>query len=332
MSAIELRGLGPDDAEAIDDFVAIDNALHVDALWQHPATAFRRRMILTHGWDGEPGRHFLAHADGQGGPVGFLVVHTTEYDNPDLAWLHFGIHPDHRRRGHGTALLDAAYDVCRTLGRSLLGADGWDSERTRSFAAATGWELKSQAINRRQHLAELVPGLAQTLVDEAAPHAADYELVRIAGYSPEELLEPLAVAAAAINDAPLDDLELEDDVITAERIKAYETAQTEGANRLYRIVARHRDTGELGGLTVAAVASEAPTIGDQHDTSVVAAHRGHRLGQLLKADMMRWLADAEPQLETIDTWNAESNDHMIGINERLGYRVMGRGLQFQKRL
>ena len=47
--------------------------------------------------------------------------------------------------------------------------------------------------------------------------------------------------------------------------------------------------------------------------------------------MMRWLAEAEPQLETLDTWNAESNDHMIGVNERLGYRVMGRELQFQRR-
>ena len=37
----------------------------------------------------------------------------------------------------------------------------------------------------------------------------------------------------------------------------------------------------------------------------------------------------EPQIETIDTWNAESNDHMIGVNEALGYRVMGRELEFQ---
>ena len=40
--------------------------------------------------------------------------------------------------------------------------------------------------------------------------------------------------------------------------------------------------------------------------------------------MMRWLAEQEPQIEAIDTWNAESNDHMIAVNERLGYRVVGR--------
>jgi hypothetical protein len=46
--------------------------------------------------------------------------------------------------------------------------------------------------------------------------------------------------------------------------------------------------------------------------------------------MLLWLAEAEPQLATIDTWNAESNDHMIEVNEQLGYRPMGRGLQFQR--
>ena len=79
------------------------------------------------------------------------------------------------------------------------------------------------------------------------------------------------------------------------------------------------------------VDAETPAWGEQADTSVVRAHRGHRLGLLLKADMLRWLADKEPQLETLDTWNAESNDHMVGVNQRLGYRVMGRELQFQLR-
>jgi peptide/nickel transport system ATP-binding protein len=41
-------------------------------------------------------------------------------------------------------------------------------------------------------------------------------------------------------------------------------------------------------------------------------------------------AEEEPQLREVDTWNAESNDHMIGVNELLGYRVLGRVLDFQR--
>ena len=51
------------------------------------------------------------------------------------------------------------------------------------------------------------------------------------------------------------------------------------------------------------------------------AHRGHRLGLLLKIDMMRWLAEAEPQLEVMETWNNADNRFMIGVNELLGYRL-----------
>ncbi len=133
----------------------------------------------------------------------------------------------------------------------------------------------------------------------------------------------------AINDAPLDDLEIEDEVYPPERIVAYESAQ---ANRgvLHRVYARHRETGALAGHTVVAVESARPSIGHQHDTSVVRAHRGHRLGVLLKADMVRWLAEAQPQLETIDTWNAESNDHMIGVNKVLGYEILARAFAYQR--
>ena len=98
------------------------------------------------------------------------------------------------------------------------------------------------------------------------------------------------------------------------------------------MVARHRQSGELAGHTVVTVDGEQPWRGIQEDTSVTASHRGHRLGLLMKADMCRWLVTVEPELRTVDTWNAASNDHMIAVNERLGYRAIGRVLEFQRRL
>ena len=37
--------------------------------------------------------------------------------------------------------------------------------------------------------------------------------------------------------------------------------------------------------------------------------------------MMRWLAEAEPQLEVLETWNNADNRFMISVNELLGYRL-----------
>ena len=50
-------------------------------------------------------------------------------------------------------------------------------------------------------------------------------------------------------------------------------------------------------------------------------HRGHRLGLLLKIEMMRWLAEAEPQIAEIVTWNNADNRYMIDVNEAIGYRL-----------
>ena len=41
--------------------------------------------------------------------------------------------------------------------------------------------------------------------------------------------------------------------------------------------------------------------------------------------MLELLAEAEPQLEFIMTTNAAANDHMIAVNEQLGYEVAGPG-------
>jgi RimJ/RimL family protein N-acetyltransferase len=55
---------------------------------------------------------------------------------------------------------------------------------------------------------------------------------------------------------------------------------------------------------------------------VTRPHRGHRLGLLVKAAMLEWLAEAEPQLERIVTGNAAVNQHMIAINQQLGYELL----------
>jgi hypothetical protein len=57
---------------------------------------------------------------------------------------------------------------------------------------------------------------------------------------------------------------------------------------------------------------------------VARPHRGHRLGLLLKVVMLGLLAQREPALRWIITGNAESNRHMILINEALGYRALDR--------
>ena len=77
----------------------------------------------------------------------------------------------------------------------------------------------------------------------------------------------------------------------------------------------------MAGHTYLAVRPWAPREALQYDTAVAGGHRGHRLGIALKIEMMRWLADTEPQVEVVATWNNADNLPMIKVNEALGYRL-----------
>ncbi|HEU0041201.1 MAG TPA: hypothetical protein VFQ15_02510, partial [Jiangellaceae bacterium] len=67
------------------------------------------------------------------------------------------------------------------------------------------------------------------------------------------------------------------------------------------------------------------------DTTIVdPAHRGHRLGLLLKAANFRSLIHDRPGVQAVWTWNADSNSQMISINETLGYRPEGWSAAYQR--
>jgi GNAT superfamily N-acetyltransferase len=328
---MEITRFGPDDTDRLREYVEVVNAVRaVDSPWEYPDTLHRVEGRFRYGWDGEVEAPYVGRVDSV--PVAVGRVATTDYDNLHLAWLGVQVHPEHRRRGHGTRMLAGLVTEVRARGRTSVGIDGWDDEGARGFAALHGFDQKSAAIERRQHLAEVDWAVIERLHAEASAAATAYELVRREGRTPDHELEELAVMASAINDAPTDDLDIEDEVFSADRMRAYETAQLNRGDRIFRTFVRHCGSGELVGHSVVLVDGERPELGHQHDTTVVAAHRGHRLGLLLKTDMNLWLREVQPQISEISTWNAESNDHMIGVNDAIGYRVMGRELEFQKTL
>jgi RimJ/RimL family protein N-acetyltransferase len=89
--------------------------------------------------------------------------------------------------------------------------------------------------------------------------------------------------------------------------------------RTYTIAAVHDASGELAAMTQLSVAPDHPKWGHQGLTAVTRQHRGHRLGLLVKAAMLGWLAETEPAIERIETGNASANAHMIAVNELLGF-------------
>lgn len=326
---MDIVRVSPDDTTTVEQLVGLDEAItKVDSPWAHTPTRTSLTGLLRCGWDGEPPEQYAGVLDGH--VVGSARVWTSDYDNHHLAWLDLGVHPDHRRRGHGSGLLAAVTGRATEMGRTSLGLSGWESPATRGFAQGAGFTFGQEEVARRLDVDDVPDGFGELVDRMRQEHARDYEFLTLSGPLPQELLAQMSDLQAAINDAPWDDLDVEPELFPIDRLRGYERAQAWSGRRLHRVIARHQETGDLVGHTVVAVSAERPDYGDQHDTSVVRAHRGHRLGLVLKGLMLDYLRRVEPQCRSFDTWNAASNDHMVAVNEAMGFRVMGHSLAYQR--
>lgn len=331
---MELSRLDPDHLDPRDLAGAVsvmESARQVDCPHELSRTVVSYTAGLQHGWDGEPPTAYVTR-DAAGRVVGVLEVYLPRRDNTHMGYLEVVVDPRVRRQGIGRDLYEAGVDMLRSEGRTLVFVEGFDNPHSLGFAKAIGVDRAIESVKRRQNLRRLDVARLDREHESAAKAAADYELLRMPAEVPDELMADVVTMVAAINDAPLDDLEFEDEVFSAERVRAFEAAQAAQQRRMYRVAARHRGTGELAGHTVVGVEGDRPWHASQFDTSVLGHHRGHRLGVLLKIEMLRWLAEDEGQLHVVDTWNAASNDHMIAVNELLGYEVVATATGFQRHL
>jgi len=178
-------------------------------------------------------------------------------------------------------------------------------------------------VRRMLDIGRLEKGKLARLRGPAERAAAGYSLVSWAGPVPEEYIEQAATVYNGMADAPRDP-EITHEAWDAQRVRErVNNVRSQYGMRDYTVAARHDDTGELAGLTEVSVDPGDPGWGFQVYTVVSREHRGHRLGLLLKIAMMELLATTEPQLERIVTWNDQSNEQMIAVNEAMGYTAFG---------
>jgi RimJ/RimL family protein N-acetyltransferase len=121
-------------------------------------------------------------------------------------------------------------------------------------------------------------------------------------------------------DAPRD-AGVEPTVWDAERIRQVEQNAAASGLRYQTVIARHQATGEIAAQTDLCVDDGTPDWAFQMMTAVLPGHRGHRLGLLVKIANLELLMRTEPQVRRVFTGNAGSNEHMIEINEQLGFTI-----------
>lgn len=287
--------------------------------------------------------------------LGYAALNMTLHDNTHLVAMELGVRPEHRGRGVGSALHDAAVARGEAAGRDTFQvstdqriepphgpdtiAPSTGEGRVLATAAASrfatkhGYELAQVARFSQFNLpfdADRVGGLGLRAAEHAGP---DYRLVSWAHHCPDEWLDDYALLATRMStDAPVGGLDLGEDVWDGERIRAVERQYEERGLGMLVMAAEHVPTHTLVAFTEFMTVSHLDEFVHQHDTLVLREHRGRHLGMLVKAANAQRLAAELPLVRRVGTWNAEENTHMLAINVELGFRPAGGSGEWQLKL
>lgn len=285
-----------------------------------PLPSFRGWLIYA--WTEDPSETWLAR-DVSGAPCGWFVLTLPQRENRRYGYLHIGVHPARRRACLGSSLLRHAAARAVRRGRRALSGNAREGSAGEAFARAVGARQGIFEVRRMLRVGSIPAGHLAGLRDRAGAAAAGYSLLTWQGPVPERHVAAVAAISAAEEDMPMD-AGREPPCWDADRVRQCGLRAGAQGRRLYTVTARHDASGELAGLTQLEVDPLVPEWGFQVLTAVTRPHRGHRLGLLVKVGMLDLLAEAEPRLRRIITGNAGANEHMIAINDSLGFEPLDR--------
>jgi len=340
MNVLQIRPVDPSDDAAIDAWHAVYFAAerHGRAELATPWALEELRTQLQS--PSRSRRTVLFLGEHAGLPAVAGNVQLRLLDNLTQAEVLVYTAPAQRRRGHGSAMLAVLEQAAREHGRELIASDtAWPHDLGPTgtgspgleFALKHGFSLGIGDVMRVLRL-PVADGLLADLAAHAAPHHAAYTLHSWVGPVPDDLVQGWAeLATTLMTEAPLGEMEREPEAVDLAALReGEELGRRQGRTKLNTVALDAE--GTVVAYTDIAITAHEPTRAYQWGTLVRRADRGHRLGLAVKVANLALLQRETQGLEKVVTWNAEVNDHMIGVNEQLGFAAAERLGEFQKRL
>lgn len=316
----QVEALDPFDDAQIAEFHAVYEA--ADRHGRRFACPFALQELVAHQRTtsiGEDRRAYFVRLDSA--IVAVAGVEMPLLDNTEQVFADIGVAPQHRRRGLGTLLARHVAAVARQRGRTVW--NGWVAGREvdgpdvltpgEAFATRLGLRLGLSDVQRRLSLPVPVARLEE-LREAAARHHESYRFDTWLDRCPGEHLSAYCRLKSLMNsEAPVGDLEVEDEVWDEARLRESEDELTASGRRRYVCVALAVD-GSVVGHNELVVPAYDPGVVYQWDTLVLGAHRGHRLGLALKVANLALVQAAHPERTSVRTFTA-----MVAVNETMGF-------------
>lgn len=267
--------------------------------------------------------------------LGSVLLLAPLNENLHTCSLNTYVLPARRRAGIGSQLVAAVEARAVALGRTTLQSEAYvppgESGPAELFATARGYEVASREGFKELTMTDY-GSRREGLVADVGTAADDYLIVTFDTVCPDEHLASFGrLLGMLISEIPLGELDLEDSEWTPERLRAAEQRCVGIGRHILTALAIAPD-GSVAGSSDVRINDADPSHGQVGITIVDPDHRGHRLGMALKLATHDLAIATYPECASVDTCNAEVNEHMNAVNEALGYRSIETLLELQKRL
>jgi GNAT superfamily N-acetyltransferase len=233
----------------------------------------------------------------------------------------------YRGKGIGKQLLQTVLEFAKRHDKSLI-VKGVSEEDGKKFARKLKAKEALSASENRLDVTKLDWDMVNQWAKEGPKWSPDSKLEFFED-CPEDIIEDYCrIYTKVLNQAPREDLEVGDWIVTPERRRDAEEQNRKNGSTWLTAVTRESD-GDISGLTeVWYIPSKVPLL-FQDLTGVPEKYRGSGKGKWLKAIMLLEVKKRFPAITTVVTGNATSNAPMLSINERLGFKVYKEEIVFQ---
>jgi GNAT superfamily N-acetyltransferase len=335
---VRVQQIDPDDRTAFDAWYAVMAATDAERWPDRPGWQRVERLAMARDIDGPVEHRLLVAHDIDDHVVGMADLELYRRENPHLARIEIRVLPERRRCGIGSALLGAVEQIAVRTGRTELA--GMDETPRRTgyedsagpFARHHGFSAAQEMIRRELRL-PLDPRRSHALMDHPKASPVGYTMVTFTDRWPDDLVEDRCELGRRMStDAPAGEQDLDEEVWDEARVRQMEAALVAQNRAKVITAARDDETGRVAGFTEIVVPLGAPASVWQHDTLVLQQHRGHGLGLAMKVANVNALMAHFPSTLRVSTWNAADNEHMVAVNDEMGFEVVAHSVYWLKKL
>jgi len=237
--------------------------------------------------------------------------------NKHIAFGILFVDKEFRRLGIGTELLKILVTKVREEKKTVF-QGGSHLQSAYAFCKAFGGKVAITEEESRMNLSDVDWNMIETWKSEGSSRASGITVERFNIAAEKDIEDFCQIYTEVLNQVPKEDVEWEAKETPETRRQREDREKKLGT--IWTTIISREANGTISGLTETFYYPDRATLLIQGLTGVKEEYRGRGLGKWLKAEMVSYARERFPDVRLIATDFALTNDPMIAINRRLGFK------------